>query len=70
MLELLSKETKQKTIDAIVMKRGVFMKYNLVVAGGGLSGVAAAIAHKTAANAHTVDIKALQQKLKDNGAVL
>ena len=52
------------------MKRGVFMKYNLVVAGGGLSGVAAAIAHKTAANAHTVDIKTLQQKLKDNGAVL
>ena len=68
------------------------MKYNLVVAGGGLStnheaqasvrimpiccclgeaaGTAAAIAHKTNTTAHTVDIKALQQKLKDNGAVL
>ena len=74
------------------------MKYNLVVAGGGLSGVAAAvsaareglkvllveksgclgeaagtavaIAHKTNTTAHTVDIKAIQQKLKDNGAVL
>ena len=46
------------------------MKYDLVVAGGGLSGVAAAIAHKTNTTAHTVDIKSLQQKLKDNGAVL
>ena len=46
------------------------MKYNLVVAGGGLSGVAAEIAHKTNATTHTVDIKALQQKLKDNGAVI
>lgn len=45
------------------------MKYNLVVAGGGLSGVAA-IAHKTNTTAHTVDIIALQQKLKENGAVL
>lgn len=74
------------------------MKYNLVVAGGGLSGVAAAIsgareglkvllveksgclgeaagtaaaiAHKTSTNAHTIDIKTLQKKLKENGAVL
>jgi hypothetical protein len=37
---------------------------------GEAAGTAAAIAHKTATNAHTVDIKALQQKLKDNGAVL
>ena len=36
----------------------------------GAAGTAAAIAHKTYTNAHTVDIKALQQKLKDNGAVL
>lgn len=46
------------------------MKYNLVIAGGGLSGVAAAIAYKTNTTAHTVGIKALQQKLKNNGAVL
>jgi hypothetical protein len=37
---------------------------------GEAAGTAAAIAHKTKTTAHTVDIKALQQKLKDNGAVL
>jgi anaerobic glycerol-3-phosphate dehydrogenase len=46
------------------------MKYNLVVAGGGLSGVAVAIAYKTNTNAHTVNINAVQQRLKENGAVL
>lgn len=46
------------------------MKYNLVVVGGGLTGVAAALAFKSNENAHTVDVKALQNKLIENGAVL
>ena len=37
---------------------------------GEAAGTAAAIAHKTNRTAHTVDIIALQQKLKENGAVL
>ena len=37
---------------------------------GEAAGTAVAIAHKTNSNAHSVDITALQQKLKDNGAVL
>lgn len=37
---------------------------------GEAAGTAAAIAHKTNTNAHTIDIKALQKKLKENGAVL
>ena len=44
------------------------MKYNLVVVGGGLTGVAAAF--KSEKNAHTVDVKSLQNKLLENGAVL
>ena len=74
------------------------MKYNLVVVGGGLTGVAAAVsaaregltvllvekagclgqaagtavavAIKSNKNAHTVDVKELQNKLIENGAVL
>ncbi len=37
---------------------------------GEAAGTAVAIAHKTNTTAHTVDIEALQQKLKENGAVL
>ena len=37
---------------------------------GEAAGTAVAVAHKTSKNAHTVDIKALQQKLTENGAVL
>lgn len=37
---------------------------------GEAAGTAVAIAHKTNTNAHTIDIKALQKKLKENGAVL
>lgn len=37
---------------------------------GEAAGTAVAIAHKTNANAHCVDVTLLQQKLKDNGAVL
>jgi len=39
-------------------------KYNLIVVGGGLAGVAAALANNTNKNAHTVDIKALRTRLK------
>ena len=41
------------------------MKYNLVVAGG----TAIAVALKNNQTAHTVDIKEVQSKLKQNGAV-
>jgi len=37
---------------------------------GEAAGTAAALAHKTNKNAHTVDIKNLQKKLTENGAVL
>jgi hypothetical protein len=37
---------------------------------GEAAGTAAALAHKTHTNAHNIDIKALQKKLKENGAVL
>lgn len=37
---------------------------------GEAAGTAVAIAHKTNTTTHTVDVKTLQQKLKDNGAVL
>ncbi|MBQ7958054.1 MAG: FAD-dependent oxidoreductase [Clostridia bacterium] len=37
---------------------------------GEAAGTAVAIAHKTDTTAHTVDIESLQQKLKENGAVL
>lgn len=37
---------------------------------GEAAGTAVAVAHKTNKNAHSVDIKALQQKLTENGAVL
>lgn len=37
---------------------------------GEAAGTAVAIAHNTAENVHTVDIKALQKKLLDNGAAL
>ncbi len=42
-------------------------KYNLVVIGGGLSGIAAAEAINTNTNAHTVDISAVEAKIIANG---
>ncbi len=37
---------------------------------GEAAGTAVAIVHRTNKNVHTVDIKALQKKLTENGAVL
>lgn len=37
---------------------------------GEAAGTAAALAHKTDKNAHTVDIRLLRGKLKENGALL
>jgi hypothetical protein len=37
---------------------------------GEATGTAVAIAHNTNKNVHTVDVKALQKKLVENGAVL
>ena len=45
-------------------------KYDLIVIGGGLTGVAAAVAKNTGANTHTVDIPTIQDILRRNGAAI
>lgn len=45
-------------------------KYALIVVGGGIAGVAAAVARQTGTNAHTVDVQAVRAKLLEKGAAL
>ena len=54
--------------------------YEIVVVGGGMSGICASLgqaagtaiaeAKKSGCNVHTVDIQAVRKKLKENGAAI